>query len=215
MPALIIILFVAVLGGIIAWALWFQKRQTEKSWMYFDKLGQAFGIPVHIPKITWISSPMPMLQGEFKGRKMHVHTERRRTGKHTYYYTILTMYAPGTNTFTFRLLKEGFFQKIGKMLGGQDIQTGDADFDKMFMLKSNSPELALQIFDPQLCGKILDHQSWIHSSIDLNNGALVYTEQVQLTNEKTLDRYINMTHLNMAILEKVTGKLGARASRPQ
>lgn len=215
MQVLVIILMFGIFGGIIAWALWYQKRQTEKAWANFVEFGQTFGITVMQPKLGWFFSPMPIMQGDYKGRRMHLHTERRRSGKHTYYYTILTMYAPGSNNFSFRLLKEGFFQKIGKMLGGQDIQTGDATFDKVFMLKSNSPEIALQVFDMQLCGKILDHQGWINSSLDLNNGALVYSEQVHLTNAKHIERFVNIAHLNMAILDKVQSKLGSRPSRPQ
>jgi hypothetical protein len=42
--------------------------------------------------------------------------------------------------FRFMLWREGFFSKIGKLLGMEDIQVGHDDFDSEFVVRSNQPE---------------------------------------------------------------------------
>ena len=42
--------------------------------------------------------------------------------------------------FRFMLWREGFFSKIGKLLGMEDIQIGHDDFDSEFVVRSNQPE---------------------------------------------------------------------------
>ncbi len=39
--------------------------------------------------------------------------------------------------FTFRLTEQGFFENIAKLFGAQDIEVGDREFDKRFMIRSN------------------------------------------------------------------------------
>ena len=59
------------------------------------------------------------------------------SGKNQRTYTAFKIKTTNRYSYSFRLYKEGFFSKIGKGLGMQDIQIEDEEFDKNYIIKSN------------------------------------------------------------------------------
>lgn len=198
-------LFIAVFGGIIWLALYFGKKQANKTWDHYVRLGQMLGINVVKPTIGYFMPPMARLEGPFRGLYLSIHTEKRRSGKHTYIYTVLNLRLSANPGFEFRLIKEGFFQKIGKAFGMQDIQTGNEAFDKAFVLKSADQHRALQVFDMMLCNKLVEHEGTIRSTISLANGTIHYEEMMMVNSESNLNRVAFLTQICTEIAEKITG----------
>jgi len=46
---------------------------------------------------------------------------------------------PAAELGDLRVYREGLLSKLGKALGGQDVQLGNPDFDKAFMVKASNP----------------------------------------------------------------------------
>ncbi len=73
------------------------------------------------------------------------------TGKSSVTYT--RMRAPYINSegFRFTIYRKGVFSGLGKMLGMQDIEVGDPEFDEAFIIKGNNEPRVQHLFaDTQL-----------------------------------------------------------------
>ena len=63
-----------------------------------------------------------------------------------YEYTRLTSEIQKINDFRFAIHHEGFIDKMGKLLGMEDILTGYPEFDKKLIIKTNNAEKVKTIF---------------------------------------------------------------------
>lgn len=202
-PIVIIMIFVGVFGGIIFLAFYFGKRQAEKNWDYFIRLGQAMNIPVTKPKIGYWMAPLGRLRGNYRNMDLNIYTDKRHSGKNTYYYTVIRLHLPANPGFEFQLAKENFFRKIGKAFGMQDIQTGNETFDKAFVLKSKDEQRALMVFDFMLTNHLGTYEDALHSTVFLENSVIHYEEMVMISNEETLRRVQAVSNLCVDIAEKI------------
>lgn len=196
--------------GVIALAFWFQRKQMHATWDHFILLGQQFGITVVKPQIGFFGSKLARLNGPIRSTQLEIYTERRGSGKHTYYYTIINLRLPVNPMVEFKLAKEGFFQKIGKALGMQDIPTGNDAFDKAFVLKSSQPDRVLQFFDLHTTNFLASQENVLRSAITLRGNELHYEEQTMITNADRLAHITAVTNVVLYLGEKVVGR-GARA----
>jgi hypothetical protein len=87
--------------------------------------------------------------GLWKGAKVQAHvgpwtitldTHTESSGEHGTTYT--RMRAPYVNPdgFRFTVYRQGVFSGLGKLLGMQDIEVGDPDFDEAFLIQGNDEE---------------------------------------------------------------------------
>ena len=78
----------------------------------------------------------------------HVHRIERGTA-----VTYTRMRAPYVNPegFRFTIYRKGIFSDLGKLLGMQDIEVGDPDFDEAFIIKGNDEFKVRDLFaNPQI-----------------------------------------------------------------
>ncbi len=72
--------------------------------------------------------------------------------------------------FRFTVYREGLFTPLGKMLGMQDIEIGDPDFDQTFVLKGNDEPKVRQFFADDTLKALLYTQSAIHMEVKDDEG---------------------------------------------
>ncbi len=77
------------------------------------------------------------ISGYYSGVHFRVQTITRGSGKNRSTYTQYFGYVSATMPSGLTLYKEGFFSSMGKMFGGADIQIGDAEIDRAFIIKGN------------------------------------------------------------------------------
>ena len=77
----------------------------------------------------------PRLTGSLHGCGITVETFSRRSGKHSRTYTRFIVTYPKGLGLGLQLTQEGFFSGISKLFGAQDIEVGDASFDKAVVVK--------------------------------------------------------------------------------
>jgi hypothetical protein len=73
--------------------------------------------------------------------------------------TFTRMRAPYVNPegFRFTIYRKGFFSDVGKLLGMQDIEVGDPEFDEAFIIKGNDEDRVRELFsDPKVRQMIQD-----------------------------------------------------------
>ena len=98
--------------------------------------------------------------GFWKGNKVQAHVDPWTITLDTYtvntqhsHVTYTRMRAPYVNPegFRFTIYRKGFFSDLGKLLGMQDIEVGDPDFDEAFIIKGNDEFKVRDLFaDPQI-----------------------------------------------------------------
>ena len=104
--------------------------------------------------------------GFWKGNKVQAHvgpwtitldTYTESTGETHVTYT--RMRAPYVNPegFRFTIYRKGLFSDLGKLLGMQDIEVGDPEFDEAFIIKGNDEGKVCGLFaDPKIRQMIQD-----------------------------------------------------------
>lgn len=77
------------------------------------------------------------ISGYYSGVHFRVQTITRGSGKNRSTFTQYFAYVSAPMPAGLTLYKEGFFSSMGKMFGGADIQIGDGDIDRAFIIKGN------------------------------------------------------------------------------
>lgn len=92
------------------------------------------------------------------------------TGKAAAIYTRVRAPYVNPSGFRFTVYRKGFFSHIAKKLGMQDIEIGDADFDRDFIVKSNDEaHVRALLADPKL-RQLIAAQPEIHFTVKDDEG---------------------------------------------
>ncbi len=118
--------------------------------------------------------------GHWRGNKVQAHIGPWTITLDTYtvssghsHITYTRMRAPYVNpeAFRFTIYRKGLFSELGKLLGMQDIEVGDPEFDEAFVIKGNdetkvrelfaTPEIRQVVQDqPQIRLEVKDSEGW-------------------------------------------------------
>lgn len=164
---LAIVLFVAVFGGGIAWLVYKQEqKRTAKigqlaasMGLEFQPLGdlelnQRLGV-LQLFKLGHSRKLTNLLTGETDECRISIFDYRYTTGggksSHTTKITLAALESKRLRIPAFTLRPENFFDKIGSMLGLQDIDfTDNVEFSRSFVLKSAEEEKTRELFNREL-----------------------------------------------------------------
>lgn len=199
----------ALIVGLMVFGFRQNRKISNRNWDYFVRYAETFRIRIDKPEIGFFTSAMPQFMGDYGNVRLDIRSERRSSGKHTHYYTVINIYLRGANEFQVKVVKQGLLQKIGKALGMQDIITGNEEFDQKFILKSNDEERARQIFDFRFTNEFLAIENQLRGRIRLKNNSIHYEEMLRLDSENHLQRMIAITHVCVKLAEKA-GSHGGR-----
>ncbi len=192
-----IVLFVFILKN--------NLKAAEKAKMDLGQLAQElrlnlkFGRPPH---------NNPTLQGNHLGVPVTVFETHRRRHNHNggaqrYIYTTTYRVALNPNHVPLGLnvFKEGFTSKLGKMVGGQDIQLNDEVFDKTFIIRGNSDNEVREFFERPNIKKYLIWLNTAATKFYLHDNTLHFESERQMLYEVPAmrDRLEKLVHCSLAI----------------
>ncbi len=128
-------------------------------------LGNRLEIPAKLPasRNNPFSKYYPKIEGILMDRKFSLELYQQGSGKNKRYYTELNFELENKYEYTLTLYKERIWSKLGKLVGMQDIEIGDAPFDKSFIIKSNDDYFATEVLKNQ---KSKDYFRMILNSMD-------------------------------------------------
>jgi hypothetical protein len=94
---------------------------------------------------TWLGGRK--IQGQYRGQwvKVDVHSTG---GKNSQTFTRYQVFYPEPLGLGLRLNRQGFFSNLWQMLGGQDIQVGDGEFDADVVVKGRDPQEVIRFLTP-------------------------------------------------------------------
>jgi hypothetical protein len=138
------------------------------------------------------------------------------------HFTYTRMRAPYVNPdgLRFTVYRKGMFSELGKLLGMQDIEVGDPEFDEAFIVKGTDearvrelfadPEVrALMLAQPQIRLEVKDGEGWFGPSFPEGVDELHF----QVTGViKEADRLKALFDLFAAVLERLC-RIGSAAER--
>ena len=67
--------------------------------------------------------------------------------------------------FRFTIYRKTLFSDLGKFFGMQDIEIGDPEFDRDFIIKSNTAPKAMALFSNQKIRRLIQAQPSIHLQV--------------------------------------------------
>ena len=85
------------------------------------------------------------LSGTFNHREVSIYTESKtkylkmktKSSNNKTMFTVVRINHPSPYNFSFQIIKEGFLNSIISLADGKDIQIGDPEIDKNFLIRSN------------------------------------------------------------------------------
>jgi len=129
----------ALVVVIVVAAIKFSARSRERRRQALELVASQINGEVKLPG-RWAE---PLLSWESQGLPAAL-IYYSSGGQHPQYYTRLLYTLAAPPPFKFKVYLEGVLQKLGKKLGGQDVQSGDPRFDGVFIVKA-SDELRAQM----------------------------------------------------------------------
>ncbi|MBU1241269.1 hypothetical protein KKF84_00145 [Myxococcota bacterium] len=79
------------------------------------------------------------IEGKFKGCNITIQCKKEASVRSKSYFTHLELFFPAPLRTSFRLSKEGVLQKLGNIMGLEDIKVDDPEFDRRFVIKGQEP----------------------------------------------------------------------------
>jgi hypothetical protein len=93
----------------------------------------------------------------------------RAQNQHIYYTRMRAPYINPEN-FRFSIYRKGIFSELGKLLGMQDIEVGDPEFDEAFIIKGNEETTVVRLFDNSKIREMIQAQPRIRLEVRDNDG---------------------------------------------
>ncbi|MBI3762629.1 MAG: hypothetical protein HY260_12330 [Chloroflexi bacterium] len=127
--------FVALAFGIA----YYQRQARERAW---GELAGRTGLTLEPGNFL----TGPRVTGNFRGHTITLDTFSRGSGKSRTTYTRIVVFVNNQANVYLALYQESVFSKIGKFFGMEDVQIGDEDVDRRFIIKSRPETFAARLF---------------------------------------------------------------------
>ena len=141
MENLFLIIPFLIIAGILVVG-YFNQQRIVRAWR---DLAERSGLTCEAPRFVLLQEPRVF--GVYRGRSLTLDTYTTGSGRSRTTYTRIRIAVDNRANGSLALYDETIFSKIGKALGMQDIQTGDEEIDKRFILKGQPETFALGVLN--------------------------------------------------------------------
>jgi hypothetical protein len=160
----------ALIGGVLAIAVGIAFARWRVRLRAWSELAARSGLSLEPGNLF---SP-PRVSGAYRGHHLRLDTFSRGTSKNRTTYTRIVVHLDNRAGVRLALYQEDVFNKIGKMFGQKDVQTGDEEIDRRFMIRCEPEMFAARLFTSiNLRSKLLQARS-LNLSVE---GPELYFEQ--------------------------------------
>ena len=139
----VVLLQILFFGGIVALVfgtVYFSRQAQQRAW---GELAAHTGLTFEPGRFF---GPGPHVTGTYRSRPLTLDTFTRGSGKHRPTYTRIVLFMDNPANVYLALYQESVFSKIGKFFGMQDLQIGDEEVDRRFIIKSKPENFAASLF---------------------------------------------------------------------
>ncbi len=154
----IMFLFFALFGGVFVLIFVLAQRQKRRMVANFEAFAARMGCQANIPQGFF--GGFPSCHGTYRNRPLRVFMFTRSSGsgksRSTTTYTAFEIDVDNPDGFEFHIFEQGFFTSMAVKLGMQDIQIGDDEFDKEYIIKSNNESKVIELLTPMIKQKFME-----------------------------------------------------------
>lgn len=142
MESVIPVVFVIGIFVLVYVLSFFNQRRIMSAW---GEMANRTGL--QLEQQNTLGIPRGHLIGHYRGRPAQLETYTVGAGRHRRTYTRIFIQVNNHANGKLAIYQETVFSQLGKVLGMQDIQTGDEELDKRFILKGQPENFALSVLN--------------------------------------------------------------------
>jgi len=160
----------------------------------FKKIGETYNANVDYSKKVG-SAKYPAAYGSYRNRDIAIESYTNVEGKNSP-NTLIKVKCDNLSNLTLSLKRKN------KLSSGNNVPTGDSEFDDVFVMKTNDPEKAIQILDYTIKFKLLQTANLgYNGEILLEGNNISYSEPGLMKKESSLLRIELLLHVLSDIAE--------------
>lgn len=125
------------------------KAPMRKRLAAWDAFAQSRGGRLNPPSGSFLSYRGPSIDVPYRDALVHIDSYTQKNGETSTTYTRFRASFLLPSGPTFKVYKENFLSPIGRLFGFQDIELGDAAFDRKYIVRTNSPTAAQRAWTPK------------------------------------------------------------------
>ena len=174
-PTLVITLALLIILLVLA-LIWtaLGSLSLRREWQF---LARELGLKLYVPTKFWeiFTGKMPSIIGKVGGLGFYCDMQARHHGRERVTYTHVAFDINVSADKTLSIYIEEFFAKIGKVLGGQDVEFNHPAFDDSYMIKANDESFALHVLNKDVRELILSRLD-LQGELKIEGAKLIYEE---------------------------------------
>ena len=186
-----------ILGACLVAIYWGVSRGIEyfndQTIAQFSALNTQLGVSLEVPerKLFNLEWTYPALKGAYLGRHLHIAIRNMDMAGVAVPHTVITIDTLHSGK-TLEISAETLVSTLKKIVGKQDVITGDAEFDRRFLIKSNDNGFVKKLLDDDI-RDILKKEVFLKmGKISLKHSQMFYEEQVVVNTDNERRRIENI-----------------------
>ena len=174
----------SVLSLIIAIMLLYAKSKNIQKGKIFKNYSDERGFEYATSRLFQLH---PVIKGVISNLQFEIFEEIEGYGKSKTTYTKIK-FPKSSFDFDFKISKEHFISKLGKLFGFHDIEFRNDKFDSRFLLKSRDENKFRQIMNDRTQTILMEMEDGVMGTIENTNGQLIYTSYREITDQTKMDQ---------------------------
>lgn len=190
MEAIFPVLFLMFIGVIITVAVVAASAQKNSLNDAYRQLARQYGGQFH--EGGWFDRPSVTFQRPSTWVRVDIYSTG---GKNPTYYTQVHLAWPETH-FRCEVYPEGIFNRIGKLLGMQDLEIGSPEFDRLYIIKGSSSRVLAEVLTAEVQAVIHQLRTLRGNNnvyVSFRGGELLVKKLGRITDLPTLDRLVRLS----------------------
>jgi len=144
---LLLVVFLGICGGVLAALVAFNRRTWEAHQRAWQEFAVARGMVCQMAAVPWYQRSSVVVTGTLDLVALEFGTYVVSNGKSSTTFTRVRAHALDPIPSNIRVSTAHLFSGIGRMLGLQDVPTGDAIFDEKYVVKADREADARALLD--------------------------------------------------------------------
>lgn len=178
-PELMPVVFVVLVGGIIFMV---KKQDIQRQRLFLEEQAMKRQGGVHGNSFFFY----PKLVFPCGGQDVTVYTRPASRNSPAYTFMRSPLIAPGL--YRVKIYRELRIFGVGTVFG-QDIRTGDPEFDKAFVVQGSDEMIVRALLQPQIQRLLLGMKDW-NPQLEIKNGRFVFQVEREVKNTEEMDTFI-------------------------
>jgi len=171
-------------------------------YQHFNSFVVRFGETGSVPK-AFITG-LPSYNTTYNRRPLRISLHQSPGKQKTTYSRFhMNVTDPG---FEFVITRQDLLNNIGKLLGMEDLEIGDEAFDKAFIIKTNSRDRFIEVFNFEIRENLISNETGNSGTLRLSNGRLSYEKVGSFQSESFNNHFSSMIELASKIAERIDGQ---------